>query len=254
MRTLLLDSDIIAFKVAAANEEITAFGKSVSPLKRALDACDETIDELVKKLKADDVIVCLSCREDNWRLQHLDSYKHNRDPNDPNRPDQLSAVKEHMADNYETYLRHSLEADDVMGILATHEKLIPGEKIVVSEDKDLRTVPCSLYAPHRSELGVQRITPLQARQFHMWQTICGDPTDGYKGAPGLGKGSLFAEECLQADMDELWDVVLAAFGAVGQTETEALQQARVAQILTAGWYDFKNKEAVPFEPEVLDWF
>lgn len=249
--TLLLDSDIIAFKVAAANEKNTAFGKVVGDLDEAKFACDDYIDLLKKQLGADDVLVCLSCRETNWRLDHLPTYKHNRDQDDPRRPDLLAPIKEHMASEYATFLRYSLEADDVMGILATHPHLVKGEKIVVSEDKDMRTVPCNLYAPHRPELGVQEIDPLQARQFHMWQTICGDTTDGYKGAPGIGKGSVWAQDVLEADMDELWDTVLAAFGAAGQGETEALQQARSAHILTSGWFDFQEKDVRPFEPTFI---
>lgn len=254
MKTLLLDADIIAFKMAARHDLVTAFGRVPGVEEEVRWAVEEDIADLMKRTGSDDVIVALSCREENWRMQHLPTYKHNRDHSPDSRPTHLTAAKEHMAENYKTYQRFSLEGDDVLGILATHPNLVEGETVVVSEDKDLRTVPCALYAPHRDELGIQHITPLEARQFHMWQTICGDSTDGYKGAPGVGGQSLYARAVLEEDMDALWDTVLEAYGSVGLGEADALNQARVAQILTAGWYDFQKKEAVPFEPTFMSHF
>ena len=219
------------------------------------EACrktDEFIETLIDDLKADDAIVCLSCREHNWRNDVLPSYKTGRDHS--KRPEYLEDLKAYMAEEYQSYLRYSLEADDVMGILATHPKLVPGEKIIVSEDKDMRTIPGLLYAPHRPELGVINVTPLQARQFLCWQAICGDTTDGYKGAPRIGPKSVFAEEVLEADMDELWDIVLEAYGSVGLTETEALQQVRCAHILTSTWFELKTKKVKLFEPEFMEVF
>lgn len=251
MRTGLLDSDIVAFRLAARFEEVTAFGKTVQPLRLAQEATDEYIGDLMKLLKLDKMLICLSCREHNFRNDILHSYKFNRDQSDDGRPDHLTALKEYMSNEYETYLRYSLEADDVMGILATHPTLIKGETIIISEDKDMRTVPGLLYAPHRPDLGIIDVTPLQASQFLMWQTICGDPTDGYKGAPGLGKGSVYAKAVLEEDADELWGTVCEAYGSVGQSETEALQQARCAKILTADCYNFKTKEVLLWEPKSL---
>lgn len=248
-RTLLLDADIIAFRLAARHELVTAFGKVVDPLEAALMATEEYIDDLAKQLRANAVIVCLSCREHNFRLDVKSDYKGKRVHE--GRPDHLTAVKEHMEDRYETFLRYGLEADDIMGILHTHPRLVSGETIIVSEDKDMRTVPGLLYAPHRPELGVIDVTPLQAAQFHMWQTICGDKSDDYTGAPGVGAKSVWAEAVLEEDGDELWDTVLAAYGSVGLTEYHALQQARLAKILTHEWYDFKSKEVILWEPDSM---
>ena len=250
-RTGLLDSDIIAFRVAARFETVTAFGKDVQPLEDAKIDIVAYIDELKATLKLDHVIVCLSCREHNFRNDVLPSYKHNRNQDDDARPDHLTALKAFLTENYETYLRYSLEADDVMGILQTHPTLIKGETLIVSEDKDMRTVPGLVYAPHRPEVGIMDITPLEAAQFHMWQTICGDTTDGYKGAVGVGKSSMYAQAVLEEDGDELWDTVCQAYGSVGLTEWDAIVQARCAKILTNDCYNFKDKEVVLWEPKSL---
>ena len=248
-RTLLLDADIIAFRIAARNQLTTAFGNVVDPLEEALEDADHYIDELVKKLKAHAVIVCLSCREHNFRNDVKSDYKGKRSKE--GRPEHLTAVKQHMEDRYETYVRYGLEADDVMGILQTHPTLVAGETVIVSEDKDMRTVPGLLYAPHREELGIIDVTPLEAAQFHMWQTICGDSTDDYTGAKGVGSKSIWAEAVLEEDADELWDTVCLAFGSVGMTEEQALQQARLAKILTYREYDFKKKEVKLWTPNDL---
>lgn len=247
--TLLIDTDIIAYRVAAVHEDRTAFGVYVGDLGDALKQADGIVGELMESLKADRAILCLSDSTANWRNGVLPTYKHNREGTV--RPELLAAVKAHLATDYESKGYPTLEADDVMGILATHPNAITGRKIIVSEDKDMRTIPCSLYAPHRSELGVIEISELDANRFHMWQTICGDATDGYKGAPGIGPGSVYAEEVISAENAELWDIVLDAYAAVRLTETEAIQQAQVARILRAEDYNIRTKEMALWAPELL---
>jgi DNA polymerase-1 len=123
------------------------------------------------------------------------------------------------------------------------------DTIIISEDKDLRTIAGSLYAPHRPEVGEIEITKLQADAFLCYQTIVGDSTDGYKGATGVGPKSLYAQEVLLCDKEELWDIVLEAYGSVGLNEDEALVQARCARILTADHYNERTGEVILWTPE-----
>lgn len=247
--TLLVDTDIVAYRAACINEDKTAFGKYVWDFEDACIKCDETVAEYAELLKADRIIMCLSDEEANWRKDVLPTYKENRKTTD--RPEQLYMLKEYLASEYESKGYPTLEADDVMGILSTHPHAIPGKKIIISEDKDMRTIPGFLYAPHRPKLKTINVTELQADQFHMWQTLCGDPTDGYGGARGIGKGSIYAQAVLEEDREELWDTVLSGYGSVQLTETEAIQQARVARILRAEDYDIQSKELTLWTPELL---
>ena len=66
------------------------------------------------------------------------------------------------------------------------------------------------------------------------QTLAGDSTDGYSGAPGFGvkTSQKFFEE-----NGYTWNSVLEAFGKKGLTEEDALMNARLAKILTADDYD-----------------
>ena len=49
-------------------------------------------------------------------------------------------------------------------------------------------------------------------------------------------------------MAALWAVVLAAYEKAGLTEADALAQARVARILRASDYDFKQKKVKLWNP------
>lgn len=79
-----------------------------------------------------------------------------------------------------------LEADDVLGILATHSTLVKGEKIIVSHDKDLGQIPGLHLNPMSPDEGVYRIAPAFARRLLAYQVLVGDSTDNYPGRPGCG--------------------------------------------------------------------
>ena len=246
--TLLLDADILAFKAAAVSQDrydfdgVECISTEPEEMKKILD---DTIEEYCDTLKASSVIVCLSDSK-NFRKELDDTYKANRSGS--TKPVLLGTAKAYLADEYKTYRRPWLEADDVMGILATHPTLVEGEKIIVSEDKDMRTIPAQIYSPARHELGVLSINELDADRFHMWQTIVGDPTDGYPGCRGVGKASVYAEEILGAEREELWDIVLEAYASKGQSEHDAVMQARHASILRHYQYNYRKKVPLLWEP------
>lgn len=252
MRTLLLDADIIAYKVACLNEELYQWGPEGADPAVAVDhagakkLADEIIEDYCEELKTNDVIICLTDSV-NFRKELNPTYKENRAAH--RRPELLAFVKEYLK-QYRTYQRPRLEADDVMGILATHPRWIRGEKIMVSEDKDMRTVPGLVWNPRHPDLGILEISELDADRFHMWQTLCGDQVDGYPGCPGIGP--VYAEEILGLDRDELWDFVLFAYCSKGLTEDDAILQARMARILRASDWNNREKKVRLWQPWFLD--
>lgn len=253
MRVLLVDADIIAYQTAARFENKFDF---TSPDGTAAVACDEEaatsavndiIEGFMRKLKADHVVVCLTDPDHNFRLDLLPSYKSNR--KDTVRPQMLKMLKQVIADTNDTFIRPTLEADDVMGILLTNKTLWKKrgwtDVIQVSEDKDQRTVAGKLYNPNRPELGVITVSEIDALRFLLWQTICGDQTDGYTGCKGVGKSSLWAEAILEeTDPLEMWDNVLCAYFSKGLTEKDALVQVRMANILKSHDWDYKNNKPI----------
>jgi DNA polymerase-1 len=243
-RTLLIDADIFAFAGASATEGVYHFHGADAPpaidpnLDEAIEVAQSKIEEVAKKLRATRLIVCLT-DERNFRTDVCPAYKGNRA--DKRRPSTLAAVKDFFAGRYETYKRPGLEADDCMGILSTHKSLIPGEKIIVSSDKDMQTIPGLLFNPAKDK-EVRRISRLDADRFFMRQTLTGDPTDGYPGCPGIGPKSKFVAAVMaSSSLAEAWGHVLAGYASKGRTAADALVQARQARILRAEDWDFERK-------------
>jgi DNA polymerase-1 len=161
------------------------------------------------------------------------------------------SIREWLIEEHGARLKPKLEGDDVMGILSTWRKM-KGEKIIVSIDKDMKTIP-GLYCRDLT-LGVVEITEQEADYWHLYQTLIGDTTDGYKGCPGVGPKKAVdligtAEEPLYSSVQEAWEtIVVPAYEKAKLTEADALQQARVARILRASDYDFKNQQPILWNP------
>ncbi len=245
----LLDSDIFAFQAASVCQQNIDWGDGAptqaADLATAITMLDNAIDRVTYQLHASRAIVCLTAK-DNWRKQVLPSYKSNR--KDVVKPVLLADLRLHLENNYECFLRPTLEADDILGILSTHPNLVQGKKIIVSEDKDLRTIPGWLFNP-RKDKKPHLITPDAAYRFHMFQTLMGDTVDGYSGCPRIGKtrAEQILSECTSGDY---WPHVLAAYERAGLTSEDALQQARVARICQHTDYDYTNREVILWNPPI----
>jgi DNA polymerase-1 len=137
-------------------------------------------------------------------------------------------------------LRHEgIEADDVMGILATKPGN-EGRTIIVSDDKDMRSIPGKLWRENGDpEREVIEITEAEADRYHLYQTLVGDQSDNYPGCPGIGPKK--AEGVLKGDNP--WAAIVAAYTKAGLTEEDALVQARVARILR--WSDWCHETKQP---------
>ena len=201
--------------------------------------------EVIRKVKADRAIMCLSCpSSEGWRKQVLPAYKGNRVNIIP--PVLRGYLKEFTLENYESYLRPTLEGDDCLGILMTHPKIITGRKICCSSDKDMKTIPGEHYNFKSDKRFV--ISEDEADYWHMFQTLTGDSTDGYKGCPGIGK--VYAEGILgNLEPDEYWEAVVETYERKHLTEADALQQARVARICRYTDYNYKEKQVKLWCPE-----
>ena len=251
MRTILLDGDIVAYQIASRCEVSVDWGDDVvqrtTDMEEAKRQIDKHIRSTIKMLGADRLIVCLTDSQ-NFRKDILPSYKANRKV--VIKPALLVEIRKYLHESQEVFQRPLLEADDVMGILSTmgDNKLITGERIIVSIDKDMKSVPGKLFNPNKVALGVIEISEEQADYEHMKQTLTGDATDGYSGCPGIGKGKVAACLTKKNPDDSLWDLVVRQFTKKGLTEDDALVQARVARICRASDYDFLNKWPIPWSP------
>jgi DNA polymerase-1 len=245
-RTLLIDGDVIAYTAASAVEQEYDWGDDLwtlhSDLNEAKVKARDSIDSLVTRLSADHVVLAFSDMV-NFRKSFFPDYKSNRKAK--RKPLALKELKEWMGEQYETWVRPGLEGDDVLGILSTHPKMFPGEKVIVSIDKDFKTIPGSFFNPDK-DTQPQFIDDQLADYWHMMQTLMGDATDGYPGCPGIGPKT--AEKILNEAEGEWWEAVLKTYVKKGLTEEDALTQARCARILRYSDYDFKNKEPILWHP------
>lgn len=272
-RTLLIDADIVAYQSAASNERNYNWGDGVTSQVADFDAAKkaaaEEIDRLMDTLKGTHAVICLSDDIHNFRKAVSPTYKGNRTGT---RPEHLYDVKDWLATTYTTAKRPRLEADDVMGIMSTEPH--KGERIIVSQDKDMQTIPGLLFNPGKDKK-VRRITPEFAQRFMLWQALTGDATDGYPGCPGCGpktadvildegmawwkteravtrgarKGEIDVKwELISVDSDT-WPRVVSAYRKAGLTEADAIIQVNLARILKHT--DIVGNDVIPWVPADL---
>lgn len=244
---LLVDGDLIAHRVAEAHTDtqcLDAQGDKWSYVTYVKDAYHDFGDRVVSMrhdVGADEVYVAFSMHP-NWRHDVLPTYKSNR--KSQRKPPGFHALKEQIAEHWDVVVKPGLEGDDILGILATHpDKVEAKDRVIWSDDKDMRGVPCTLVKTD----GIPFIvTTEEADLFHLMQTLTGDVTDGYKGCPGIGE--VTAAKILNVAPEDRWRVVVAAYEKAGLTEKDALVQARVARILRFNEYDYDKGEPILWQP------
>lgn len=255
---------MLLYRSCAAVEkevEVDSYVYLMSSLEDAVGVFSEMLVDLEKAANTEDVVLCLSDRQ-NWRRNVMKDYKANRKAT--RKPVAYGYLLEYVKQKYETLLLPGLEADDIMGIFASREGCA-----IWTLDKDLKQVP----GRHLVDDAIVEIGEAEGDRFHLYQAIKGDITDGYAGCPGMGE--MGTNEFLDAPYkwvlterelksgpnkgqtktewrkeptDNVWEGIVSLYERQGLTETDALVQARVARILRDGEYDFKNKKVKLWKP------
>jgi DNA polymerase-1 len=229
-----IDTDILLYRAALAAETEIEWGSDVwslfTDLKDAKQAFQHQVDVITSKLGVSDYVCCLSDHSNNFRKVVDPTYKSNR--KGTRKPVGYVALCDWVEDNFRTFRRPKIEADDCMGILATKPENV-GHCIIVSDDKDMKTVPGKLYRPMSDER--LDISEADADRFFYTQVCVGDPVDGFKGIPGIGPKK--AEQILGTRPH--WGAVEQAYIKAGMTRDDAIQQARLARILR--WEDWHEE-------------
>ena len=147
-----------------------------------------------------------------------------------------------MKERYTSESYPGLEGDDVMSILATSKKY--SDSIVVSVDKDMRSVPCTLLAGDDMEL----ITKRKADRHWMIQALTGDSTDNYFGIDKVGP--VTAEKILgeAKTLEQMWEKVVEAYEKKKYNFADAVLNAQLARILRDGDFDFDTGEVSLWTP------
>lgn len=251
-RTALIDGDIVAFQAAAAAQAHQL--DELELQERILSTVKDWAD---RAFCIDSIVTMSGPRETNFRKEVFPLYKSNR-PDE--RPEFLPMAQRIIEDNFTTFKREILEADDCMGILATlrgadGEQVIMNP-VIVSPDKDMRTVPGWHFNPRiedkRGEDFPVHVSKQAADRAFVIQWMIGDTTDGYKGIDRFGEKG--AEKLLaETSPDEWIEAALRKYMSHKKEYTYeyCLQMARCARILTADNWDSKAKKPILWTPDVL---
>lgn len=278
--TLLIDGDVIAYIAASAAQkhEEDGFGY-IRPFANIVEGeaiLDNMMIGLAEGLGATHLRVVLSDPEANWRWSLMPDYKGNR--TDLVRPLLLGLMKDYLRKRYGASHWPSLEADDVLGILATGPQDYPGRRVVVGRDKDFKSIPGlhHTYGDNAKDGSpvVREVTLEAADAFHMVQTLAGDRVDGYGGCPGIGmeraarivgeptalrpergvitRGPRKGQETtkwVSEPTTDIWECVVTHYLKAGLKEEDAILTARMARILRHEDYDRAKDRIILWTPD-----
>lgn len=251
MLKCIFDADMIVFEACSSVEKEINWGDDLWTLHadagEAETQIDDRISMIVNKLLTKlgyegeyKICLCFTDPASNFRKRILSSYKANREGK--RKPVCYSAVVQWCKDNYNCFQIPSLEADDVVGIMATSNL---GEEVHISGDKDFKSIPGVFYDHLHNEL--YHISQQDADRWFYTQCLIGDTADNYTGCPGIGimtADKIFKKEGYS------WNTVVRQFVKKGYGEDYALQQARVARILRVGDLDANGKPVLWTPPSV----
>lgn len=225
MSKLLIDADYIVYKSCAAAEYDIDYGNDVIVVgSKFSEAYANTIRDInrVRSNFFDSEVILFFSDSINFRKRVDPAYKGHRNRK---KPCGYKRVINNLHDDYKVIIMPELEADDAMGVYATSND----DCIICSPDKDMKQIPGQLY--NMDEMFT--ITKQDGWQWFLIQTLAGDQTDGYSGAPGFG---VKTSAKFFGDNGYTWNSVLDAFIQKGLTEEDALKNARLAKILTSDDY------------------
>ena len=235
--TLLIDADWLIYNSCCACEEDTRWTEHEHTLhsdeRDIMNMIDNRID-VYKTIAGEkhDIVMCFTSYP-TFRHEIFPEYQIHRIGK--RKPLALRSVINNCKKIYDCVSYPNLEGDDVLGLLATNGQY--KNPIIVSVDKDMRTIPCKLIAAEE----VEHITEKKANRHWFEMSIAGDSTDGIVGVKGTG---MVTATKLLADtpdtIDALWSKVAETYTKKGYTLADAILNARLTRILREGDYDYNT--------------
>jgi len=255
MQITLIDADIIAWQIANRHETAIEFKPGLftwwADMNKAQPEIESSVHEILNNTNSDDLIVCLS-DTNNFRKQINPTYKANRIKRYT--PLLVQPIKDYLEQNWRSVHYPQLEADDVLGILATDKS--EDSYVIASIDKDLLQIPGKHFNWTKPEEGIQEVTPEEGSKFFYTQILSGDPGDGYAGCKGIGP--VKAKRIIDSTWDQgesiLWRTICKTYAkahncSLMTAKRQALIQDRCALILTRENYSPKSGRLKLWEPQ-----
>tara|TARA_B100000886_G_scaffold327937_1_gene275875 strand:- start:583 stop:1317 length:735 start_codon:yes stop_codon:yes gene_type:complete len=243
--TLLIDADWLIYNSCCACEQDTRWNEWEHTLYsnrlEILNMIENRLD--VYRTIADskhDIVMCFTSYP-TFRHEIFPEYKINRIGK--RKPLALKSVIKEVKEKYETVSYENLEGDDVLGLLATNGRY--KDPIIVSVDKDMRTLPCKLIADDE----IEHITNKKANRHWFEMSLAGDAGDGILGIKGMGMVTASKTLADIPDTKEaLWSKVQETYTKKGYTIADAILNARLTRILREGDYDYNTGEVKLWNP------
>ena len=238
---LLIDADYFFYRAATSGEYEMEYSEDLTVIagdfKKGKSQVKYEFKQLCERFDTDNILLTFTA-PDNFRKDVDPDYKGNRTKR---KPCGYLKLKNWGLETYPSIQKPRLEADDVMGILATNGSL--DNFVLISPDKDMAQIPCRIYDLKTEYTQTARA----AKRLLFKQTLTGDSTDGYKGCVGIGPKR--ADQILDKVKDEnYWPAVVSAYEEAEMTEADALRNYYLARILQADDYDTNNQAPVfPYE-------
>ena len=279
MTYLILDGDMLLFQVMSALETDVQLEEEVWTRHARLDDVRQEyfdrLEELANKFDTsfDKIYQCFTSIS-FFRKEVEPEYKANR--KGFKKPIGYLPMKQELLLQEMAMQHDMIEADDLLGIIATELRNDDQDYIIVSGDKDLLQIPGKHYwfgeywsakskvklkdwflsqGMEIQESGVFTIPERAARLWWLAQILIGDTTDNIVGCPSVGEVRALAavSKFNPARPVECWKEVVQLYrekGKVAQPHQCALKAARLTRILRTGEYDFSTAEVSLWNPPI----
>lgn len=190
---VLVDSDIVAYRVAATVPES-------DPFELCIERIDNLMQQIISATQADHFHAVLSGKG-NFRKKINPEYKANRKDTVP--PFYLQDCRKYIIESWNAEVTEGVEADDLLSICQN------SETILASLDKDMLQVTGFHYNWIKKEQ--QFVTQEQGLCFFYRQLLIGDRADNLIGVSGIGHKR--AEKLITKNMSEtdMFNVVIALY-------------------------------------------
>ena len=243
--TLIIDADWLIYNSCCACEQDTRWNDWEHTLhsdeRDILNLIENRLD-VYRTIASGkhDIVMCFTSYP-TFRHEIFPEYKINRIGK--RKPLALRSVIEKVKEVYEPVAYEHLEGDDVLGLLATNGRY--KDPIIVSVDKDMRTLPCKLIADD----SIEHITNKKADRHWFEMSLAGDAGDGILGIKGMGMVTASKTLASTPDTKEaLWFKVQETYTKKGYTIADPILNARLTRILREGDYDYNTGEVKLWNP------
>ena len=243
---LIIDIETIAYRHASSNEKEYEINDGLwgyfCDVESAKFGIEQDIERFIS-FAPDHTPTLAIGDKNNFRYGVWPTYKGQR--RKYRKPAGYGTLREWYRENWEVKQIPNVEADDVVGLIADD-----GD-IIVSGDKDLKTIP----GLHLSGEEVVEISQREADMNFYKQVLVGDVADNFPGCPTIGNANpMFKKDnWIHAPSDMvLWAIVVETFARIAKKLPDKtpspLKMARCARILRAGEYDSVTEQPLLWTP------